>query len=111
VDAVGGDQDGWEYSKTFNENEHGWGNTPVNAAMSGGVRRRRWIRVRKRKVIIDMMSGLNSDYLVSAKNLIQKVVYMSIKESTHAELEDALKRYEEAIEMFLKGVKGNFYDE
>lgn len=116
---------GWQYARSFEENDEMW--TPVAPTGGNGwVRRRRWVRVMNRQM--DFASdhrnlggyGLNitqDDYLATAEEMVA-----SLSSGGNNNVEEAgdgrdriqaltkeLRTYEESVQLLLAGVKGTFY--
>ncbi|KAJ3100790.1 hypothetical protein HDU96_010226 [Phlyctochytrium bullatum] len=128
--------EGWQYARDFNAPESSWASTPKGSTIvSGWVRRRRWIRVRKRRVNADDSVGISSkglrpsvemesssqsvrrpsliitkaqeaDYIVRAEWTLQDLRSAVLKASDPVgKLKEDLRRYEEAIQIVLSGMK------
>lgn len=101
-----------QYARAFEEPDAQWTSSPVGSALSvnGLVRRRRWIRVRKRRV--DMANETsqtdssieNNDYVAAAEALISTASTNSIDANPLA-LREELTVYEAAIQTLLEGIK------
>lgn len=116
---------GWQYAKSFEDSDDAW--TPVApTAGSGWVRRRRWVRVMKRRM--DLAKGNHrgnddpvdsptepqtTDYVYQAEDLVQNVVEDEADNSRNSDptarelrkLTRELRRYEEAVQTLLAGIK------
>ncbi|TPX58554.1 hypothetical protein SpCBS45565_g07976 [Spizellomyces sp. 'palustris'] len=107
--------EGWQYAKAFEEPDAQWTAAPIGStlAMTGWVRRRRWIRVRKRRVDdtpgsrgeqdADGIDGTD-DYVARAQALVQNIP-QDAHEGDMPMVKDELRLYEEAIAMLLTGIK------
>ena len=125
------DVDGWLYAYSFDIHDSLWNVKviPKLFGFLGGtlVRKRRWVRVRKKKMqliprkpilIADQHSFHNQDdevdsYLQQALALIESSIGSNVTESSEsmASVDRMIKEsqvYERAIVLLLEGMKGNF---
>lgn len=114
-------EEGWQYARAFDEPDAQWVPAPLGSVLMGGwVRRRRWIRVRKRRLDVEVEGeegaseglegdeavGEDSDYVREAKALVEGVPRATVESGVDGVREE-LGRYEEAIQLLLQGGKGN----
>ena len=121
------DKNGWLYATSFEVSDESWGvNVPVSFfSRSTWVRRRRWIRVRKQRIPLNVSScqpssstegdkqvsvstGVyDNDYISQALALVR--ISSPKRRSSSASirgLSTELESYEEAIQILLQGIKG-----
>ena len=111
--------EGWQYAKSLDDKDDLWTpEFPSIISISGWVRRRRWIRVRKRRVDVNQLS---SDELKSSVVMIDENDYVNraasgltvadadaetdLSERTSESLRAELASYEKAIQILLGGIK------
>ncbi|KAJ3209717.1 hypothetical protein HDU67_005975 [Dinochytrium kinnereticum] len=125
---------GWQYARDFGDADTVWTASPVGSAIVGGfVRRRRWIRVRRRRVdavealgpnvdqltlatgesraatpSVDVGRAQEADYIVRAELTLENLKSAVSRASTPLiSLKEDLRRYEEAIQILLSGIKSD----
>ncbi|KAG0027111.1 hypothetical protein BGZ82_009147 [Podila clonocystis] len=111
------DSDGWQYGKSLTEPNQVW---TANAPTSGGnwVRRRKWIRVMKKRVDMDKTAS-SEDPLIDDLNLdvpepvseqgdyVKRAGLALRAEEGFADVHQELSRYRQAIQILLRGIKGD----
>ncbi|KAI8919228.1 hypothetical protein DFJ77DRAFT_267138 [Powellomyces hirtus] len=110
VDAV----DGWQYAKTFDDPDMQWLAAPIGSVLNTWVRRRRWIRVRKRRADVrseeqakeeeSSEAEANQDYLTVARNRIERMSAGEDNQNLNS-VKAELDEYENSIKELLAGIK------
>ncbi|KAJ3181831.1 hypothetical protein HDU85_003346 [Gaertneriomyces sp. JEL0708] len=107
--------EGWQYARNFEEPENHWGPSPPSTFMVNGcVRRRRWVRVRKRRLDLTVQEDKEDEptvnrhinYISAANSLVQEAPTL-VGEATHdiESIRSRLRHFQDAIQLLLTGIK------
>lgn len=130
-------EEGWQYARGFDEPDVQWVAQPGGGLLGGWVRRRRWVRVRRRRLDVnfeeadkeegggdggvgaegtaatsvpDGGSDAENDYITKAKALIDGLPKSAVDEAGVEGVKQELNRYEEAIQALLSGARGREFE-
>ncbi|KAJ3089344.1 hypothetical protein HK102_006615 [Quaeritorhiza haematococci] len=118
------DPEGWQYARSLEDPENAWAAAPTGTVLGGWVRRRRWIRVRKKRLDLDddhekggdtsidetqdnQDENEGSDYIERAQALVGNSHGMQVDLAflDRDTLQEEARMYEEAIQILLVGLK------